>query len=461
MKNLLLILIVLLMSSSILFAQNSSISNEFILDDLKEDFSISSSVSPQMEMFNPEETKEAEEVTKNLLGDETRLSTASSQPTSVVSTSSQYQTVLNEANTAQIQGTSEVEDTSVKSLALGEDRFSRNTLRGTALRIYCEHWLGEVGATEEGSSYANKALECGVDPQLVKAFNECCHNVKISLDSGGFLALSWIQVAEDLQNAIEDSIKSAPITKSQSHLTCLGNGGFWGRTTPATLQLVKYKAGLVRSSVLCQRSAIVSAWKKTVRQSQCFVENHRKTEACVLETNEISYLLGLNWWKYMYFNNLLKMAGYSLKKATIANQEGKQSFVPLWLNLAHENQLLLERGQNKSNFGTLAFLTEEEPRDLDQGSVKCLESAQRMLDKAMLADQRGRQEEVTLYKKVAEQYRVVVECERLAAEAYTQGNTADGDCLHEEASKALKVANEAERVARIWKKGKRSNFNKT
>ena len=373
-------------------------------------------------------------------------------------------------------------------------RIVSNNLRDTALGIYCEHWLGEVGATKKGgSAYANKALECGVDPQLVEAFNEYCNKVHVSLDSGGLLALSWIQVAEDLQNAIEGSIFH--LAKGNSLFAQLSRARAPTRTTPATLQLVNYKVELIESSVLRQRLEIVNAWENIVRNSQHLVEKYRRAE--VLEANKDRSWFNSDHCKE--YEGLLEKAACCLTKGTMADQEDKQSLASLWFNLIRENQRLLEHWQNRDHIKNLDFFIAE-ARYPDKVIIRNLENTQTMLEKAMIADQRGGQEEATLYEqaasqyqeaaenfrtaaeaylimkesargflaavgffkssadglklaaealekaflwqKTAEQYQVAAMYEQQAAEAYTQGNTANGDHFHEEASKVWKVARE-------------------
>ena len=336
--------------------------------------------------------------------------------------------------------------------------------KNQAIELYCTQWLANFGAPEGQPTYADRALKCGVNSRLIESFNECCQEAKNSVDSGGFLALSWIQVAEDLQMAIEDEIFH--IAKGGSPLEIVSRPPT--RTTPATLQLANYKVELIESLLRHQPPKIVNAWEKIVNQSQRLVAKYRRAE--ILDSNKSGLCFNRDHCKEC--EELLYETTCSLKKAIIADQEGKHSLASLWFNLTHGNQNFLEYYQNRDHGENLTFI-KEEARDLDTGNRKYLESIksmQSMIEKVMEADEKGCQEEVVLYekaasqcqramesyqekvllwRKAAEQYQVAAECEKQAAEAYAQGNIVDGDCFHEEAIQTSKIAKKAKQVDKI------------
>ena len=135
--------------------------------------------------------------------------------------------------------------------------------RDQALKIYCMQWQLDVGATKtERSAYANEVLARGADVQLVEAFEGCCHEIQASLDSGGFLGLSWIKVAEDIQRGIEDSIKAHDPSENSRVATC------WNNAAQAMQQAARYKAQLIKASVLHYTPEVTSLYKEIVAQYQ-------------------------------------------------------------------------------------------------------------------------------------------------------------------------------------------------
>ncbi|HLB33982.1 MAG TPA: hypothetical protein VJK54_07080 [Chthoniobacterales bacterium] len=515
------ILIVLLMSSSrLLLAQTSVCTSS--TEDLNDQSALSeidsSMLPPEMAMFHGEMPQEIEGIIDSLYNVPTKLSAANGFVSSESNVSCSFplgsffenslrvDVVPSQVPVCSVLSASSSSSTPVIS---GKDS---NTSKDNALRIYCDHWLAGIGASKgRQPTYIETVIaRGGADPELVQVFNKYCHHIKVSLDSGGFLGLSWIQVAEDLQNAIEDSIKKDHEEPRWYENVSDDEGMLYfpNYITPATLQLVKYKDELIRSSVLHQSPEIVNAWENIVRQSQHLVEYHRKSLSCVLEDNKKAPSIWAANRHSKESADLLKQMASNLKKASIADQGGKESLSSLWLNAVNQNLLLLEQLQKTHQSDNFNFVSDQ-INNATKSSAECLRNSEAIIEEAIKADQRGMREEVILYEKaafqyqqatdiyqkitetrlalneslrgfiaagastkrsadyldlaaktledasvlekhghqeqalldraVAEQYQEAAECEGLAAEAYEQGNIADGDRLHEDANVIVQI----------------------
>ena len=153
-----------------------------------------------------------------------------------------------------------------------------------ALSIYCKKWLTETKSAEGPvkilSDYIIDVVRRGADHELVKDFEKYWSYVAKNHELGDdSQALAWIQVAEDIQQAIEDSIKKAEATKSRNWK--LSNA--WNNTVQAVQKVAKYRGLYIQTSMFSQAPEIVSKWKKVVEQAESIADYSRKTaEACSL-----------------------------------------------------------------------------------------------------------------------------------------------------------------------------------
>ncbi|HLB33482.1 MAG: hypothetical protein A3F67_00340 [Verrucomicrobia bacterium RIFCSPHIGHO2_12_FULL_41_10] len=117
-----------------------------------------------------------------------------------------------------------------------------------SLSVCCEKWLAETGLSAEPgkllSDYVMDVVKRGADNKLVSAFEEYRDHVIEAYELGDdSLALAWVQVAEDIQQAIEDSIKAVESGENKSYR--LWNA--WNNTAQATQKLAECRSQYIRT----------------------------------------------------------------------------------------------------------------------------------------------------------------------------------------------------------------------
>ncbi len=85
---------------------------------------------------------------------------------------------------------------------------NHNSRGRKVLVIYCQKWLADRSVVRSTSDYMSDVLARGADRELVRIFEKSEENVlKAYQLSNHLLVLGWIQITEDLQRGVEDSIK--------------------------------------------------------------------------------------------------------------------------------------------------------------------------------------------------------------------------------------------------------------
>ena len=145
----------------------------------------------------------------------------------------------------------------------------QSNLTTQALSIYCDHWILETGCTPGSanlSDYVLNAIKNDAPSQYIITYEKCRDNAcKMHQLGANFLALVWIQMSEDMQQAIEDSIY---YEKSKDSDT-------WGEAAEETYNMVKYKEKYLEAVIFSQAPEIVSEWEQVVKQSSSAVEYFR------------------------------------------------------------------------------------------------------------------------------------------------------------------------------------------
>src|SRR3990167_1004762 len=98
------------------------------------------------------------------------------------------------------------EDSNSEPLTKKQRIIGTDTMKKMALSICCEKWLAETksakGEDKILSDYVVDVLKRGADHEVVKSFEEHCEHIAKARELGDYsLALAWIQVAEDIQQA--------------------------------------------------------------------------------------------------------------------------------------------------------------------------------------------------------------------------------------------------------------------
>ena len=214
-----------------------------------------------------------------------------------------------------------------KTIELPRSKWSSDRIK-TALGIYCDHCLISIIENECLSTYADKVLSCGADPQCVEDFKEYWNKAHESLDAGDYpLAMSWIQLVEDLQQAIEYSIKKnrAFHTNNWELLKACHD------TVREIRTMVGYKDQYIQASTPCPTSTSAE-WKRIVEQLQSIVDDFIKaTESDPLKNEqEYNYCREPN----DFINNMKFQCSVALKKTTQARKANREEFAILWFEMA-------------------------------------------------------------------------------------------------------------------------------
>ncbi|HLB33293.1 MAG TPA: hypothetical protein VJK54_03555 [Chthoniobacterales bacterium] len=183
---------------------------------------------------------------------------------------------IRRAHADEVQGVAGIQNVSVQR------RYS-NSMKRIALSLCCEKWLAETKSAEGSdkilSDYVIDVLKRGAYYKLVKDFEKYWSYVAKAHEFGDDpQALAWIQVAENVQQAIEASIIKETASRNNIELN-----EAWNATLHATWKMAKYRAQYIQIAMCSQGSEIVSIGKKVVEQSQAIAECYRKAaEACSL-----------------------------------------------------------------------------------------------------------------------------------------------------------------------------------
>ncbi|HLB34083.1 MAG TPA: hypothetical protein VJK54_07615 [Chthoniobacterales bacterium] len=136
----------------------------------------------------------------------------------------------------------------------------------------CKKWIEETQPAEGSgnilSDYMIDILKRGVNYHFIKDFETYRGYVLTAYEQGDYpLASAWIQVAEDMQQALEYNIKHHEFSKK----FCWD----WHYTCEAMQKMAGYRAEYIKAAI-SQTPEIITEWKKIVEESQSIANNYRK-----------------------------------------------------------------------------------------------------------------------------------------------------------------------------------------
>ena len=179
---------------------------------------------------------------------------------------------------------------SSKSINLQKNRVLSNlpSVKTMALFVCCEKWLAETSLPTKlihiRNNYIINAIKKGAEHKLIKIFEKYWDYVaKVHELGDDSLALAWIQVAEDIQQALGDSIKSAEANRKQK----LPLSNAWKNSAEAMQKVAEYRDRYIQTSLDSSIPEVVSLRKKVVEGSQFVADYYRKSaEACSLYNHQ-------------------------------------------------------------------------------------------------------------------------------------------------------------------------------
>ena len=222
-----------------------------------------------------------------------------------------------------------------------------SSTRSKALSLYCYKWLAETRSTaEQGqilSDYVMDVLKRGADHKLVSAFEKYWDVVREAHELGDDpQALAWIQVAEEIQRFIEDSIKWREICRSRSN-SSRKLYDIWEDAVQSMKKVVECRGEYIQAEELSKVPEIVSGWKKIIKGSESAADYYRKAaEACALNNEQ----------EYERFSDTAKAMKENVKKLEAAitalekslSTVTKPEIVTLWKRAVEQYEISAEFG---------------------------------------------------------------------------------------------------------------------
>ncbi|HLB32865.1 MAG TPA: hypothetical protein VJK54_01395 [Chthoniobacterales bacterium] len=160
-----------------------------------------------------------------------------------------------------------------------------------ALSVCCKKWLAETRSSEASvkilSDYVIDVLKRGADHELVRVFEKYWDHIAKAHDEleDNPLTLADIQVAEDIQRAIEDNIKQAEASKNKNEELSTA----WKDAVQATQKLAECREKYIQISISSKTPDIISDWKKIVEGSEFLANYFRKAAEARALQNEQEY----------------------------------------------------------------------------------------------------------------------------------------------------------------------------
>ncbi|HLB34022.1 MAG TPA: hypothetical protein VJK54_07285 [Chthoniobacterales bacterium] len=314
------------------------------------------------------------------------------------------------------------------------------------MSLYCKKWITETGLISAPeailgdyvikpilSDYVMDILKRKADYRLVEAFEKYrSYVIKAHDGENDSLALAWIQLAEDIQQTIEESIKKNKISGTPKLLKA------WEDVIESELKMAEYRSHYMKLSLLFQNSSLQLP---SIGQS---------SSASVIEESNSLRL----------FNRSVPSAPYSslateTLKAGFQNSDvinGRKKIVEEFYVITDyyrkaAEACALNNEQEYNRFKSAADAMKE--------SVKKLEAAITAVEKSLSTSDQP--EISTLWRKVVEQYEIYAECDVKVAEAELAGNVEEVVRLKEAASVSEIAAKEAMTAAENVVKGIESN----
>ncbi|HLB33480.1 MAG TPA: hypothetical protein VJK54_04525 [Chthoniobacterales bacterium] len=371
-----------------------------------------------------------------------------------------------------------------------------NSLRGQALSVYCEKWLAETGSVD-GVSYVSNCITHVADHRLVRAFEKYRSNVIKAHNVGDdALALSWIQVAEDIQQAIEASIKHAEayqnlelychpqsvydgrLAKEAHFMTLYGINTAWENVCYAMEEIAEYREKYIKTSMISQIPENIlpdmKEKKKIIEQLE-FIANYLKKAA-------EAYSVGKEQ-EYNCFKSVaqsMQESIYGLKAAARAKEENQRELEALWFKAVdcyeeiakyYDQAVNIWSSENTtecSHIDQIKEFTKEaylnnipnflQPKLKDENrllpicnnNADRLQQAARALEKSLDNSDADDAEISAFWRRVSEQYQLVVELNIQATQEEIQGNKEEATRLKEAANIAENAVTSAEERIDYW-----------
>ena len=359
--------------------------------------------------------------------------------------------------------TSEVnalEDTSLNLGNQGKLLSMSDINKKMALSVYCQNWFMEMQFSKRSGEvvlgYVVDILKRGADCNLVKSFEKSFNKILTSYELENYpLTLAWIQVAEDIQQAIEGDIKQADAFKNGKKVL----HDAWKDTVRAMLDLAEYREKYIEAEESFQEPEIVNNFKKIVGNYQIIAEYLRKI-AELRSLNNTQVVLNKDLTCDDYFNqehplilcsiDHLSRANFLLEHTIKIKRKGNSEMATLYLKFAEQAQSLAGYYQQAAEsyvirtqtvkvvWDKVAELTKVSSDQLTE--IVCqLEAVVCRLQYATAGKSEGNQERATLLElKFVEQVQNSIEYYRQAVEAYIEGNQASG-AIWDKAAKSTKA----------------------
>lgn len=355
----------------------------------------------------------------------------------------------------------------VQLLHNNSDRENHST-KIMALSVCCDKWLAETRCITEPnqilSDYLIDVIQRGANHKLVKDFEKYWSYVLKARELGDApLALGWIQVAEDIQQAIEDNIKVAAVKQNNkdNRLSSL-----WQKSAQSTLKLAQNREKCIKAGMFSETPEVVSGWKNIVKGSGIIADYFREAatayalrkpeynrfniaaifmERSVSGLEEAVNILKMNaasmeerdetlalWEKIVqqykdtakyYYQIANAIVGeFHLKEQVINNKSIDENLTFKRLDLVadpldYSNELFVKTGYDRLN-GITTFAEE---------STSQLKKATALLKQATKEGETNLKEFANLRIKIAEQYQKLFEYVCQTASILSSGNEVDNN----------------------------------
>ena len=310
----------------------------------------------------------------------------------------------------------------IKSMQnLNVQKYSNST-KSIALSIYCDKWLTETISSEGSikilSDYVRDVVKRGADHKVVREFEDYWNDVREAHELGdNSLALAWIQVAEGIQQAIEDSIQQA-IEDSIQQAEALKNeelAGFWiatdkslstawSNTVQAMQKIAEYRNQYIEASLFSQTPEMKREQKKIIEGLQSTADYLRKAAEALASKNEQKYDCFKNAAHCM--KEIVKILEKLIDRAVEKQPEVSIS----WRKALHQYQESAEcYCKATSSVNPTCYESLKREGDSTQYCAQLLEGVSIALEKATQAKEANKEELAILWLETAKQYEKSIE----------------------------------------------------
>ena len=354
----------------------------------------------------------------------------------------------------------------------------------TALSVCCQKWLAETKSAEGSgkilSDYIIDVVRRGADHMPVKDFEEYWDRVAKAYNLRDYpQALAKIQVAEDIQQAIEYSIKRAESIKVEESSSLWVDtdkrlSTAWGHAVQAMQQLAEYRDQYIQASIISQNLS-----SKSPSAANAILTPSTPCASSASATLKVGSKLQLPS-SISHLSSLTAVAvstAYSLQPTASIRPAGRiitkiDSHTP---ELIRGWKKVVEGAESVANYSRKAaeacsLGNEQEynrfnnAADSARESVRKLKESIKFFERSNTVSTAGESEASTFWRSIAEQWQKSAEYNLQVASALSTGNTTcfNQDCLRgiyslEQASTSLEKATQAresnqEPIAELWLK---------